>query len=131
MRVLFKNRLHQDDAYDVYFAKRGKADRTRALLEALETARERFCQEHDITNHAPIQVIPTTPDRCPGQQVADYFLWALQRFYERGEIRYIDLLWPSVSVVHDLDDTREKPYGVYYTQKRPLTRATLIDRPGI
>lgn len=131
VRYLFKNRLHKDDAYKIYFAKRGKADRTRALLEALKIARKRFCEEHGITNHAPIHVIPTTPERCVGQQVVDYFLWALQRFYERGEIRYIEMLWPSVSVIHDLDDKREKPYGVYYTQKRPLTRAALVDRPGI
>ncbi len=131
VRRLFKNRLHKDDKYNIYFSRRGKADRTRALLKALETARQRFCEGLGITNHAPIQVIPTTPERCSGQQVVDYFLWALQRFYERGETRYLELLWSSVSVIHDLDDTREKPYGVYYNQKRPLTRAALIDRPGI
>ena len=32
--------------------------------------------------------------------------WALQRLYERREDRYVELLWPSFGVVHDLDDTR-------------------------
>ena len=131
VRRLFKDRLHKDDAYSIYFAKRGKSDRTAALLQALAEARERFCAEHGITNRVPLAVIPTTPPECPGQQVADYFLWALQRLYERHEERYIALLWSSVSVVHDLDDTRQTPYGVYYTRKKPLTLAAIKGLPGI
>jgi len=131
VRRLFKDRLHKDDAYNIYFAKRGKSDRTTALLQALIVARERFCAQHRITNRAPLTVIPTTPPECPGQQVADYFLWALQRLYERHEERYIALLWPSVSVVRDLDDTRQASYGVYYTRKKPLTLAAIKDLPGI
>jgi len=56
----------------------------------------------------------------------------LQRYYERKEDRYLDLLWKSFRLVHDLDDTRLTPYGVYYTQKKPLTIAALEnDSPGI
>ena len=76
-------------------------------------------------------VVPTTLSKCPELQVVDYFLWALQRLYERREDRYIVLLWPSVSVVYDLDDRREAPYGAYYTRKKPLTSAALEDLPGI
>ena len=67
--------------------------------------------------------MPATPERCPGLQVADYYLWALQRLYERREERYVALLWSSFSLVHDLDDTREAQYGVYYSKRRPLTLA--------
>jgi len=78
----------------------------------------------------------TTPAQEPGLQVADYFLWALQRLYERGEARYITYLWPQVHLVQDVDDTRQARYGVYYTQKKPLTIAAVADRslnttPGI
>jgi hypothetical protein len=131
VRRLFKTHLHKDAEYNVYFSKRGKADRTAALQMALESTRERFCKQHAILNRAMIKVIPTTPAVCPGQQVTDYFLWALQRFYERGELRYIELLWDSVSVIHDVDDTRQTKYGIYYTQKKPLTAAALQKRPGI
>jgi hypothetical protein len=43
------------------------------------------------------------------------------------------LLWGSrfKSLRHDLDDTRQAQYGVYYTQKRPLTLAALESEPGI
>ncbi|MCX6036580.1 MAG: hypothetical protein NTW99_01550, partial [Chloroflexi bacterium] len=69
---------------------------------------------------------------CASLQAADYFLWALQRFYERREDRFLDFIWPAVRLVHDLDDTRQNAYGVYYTQKKPLTLAALEnDLPGI
>jgi hypothetical protein len=38
---------------------------------------------------------------------------------------------PAIRLVHDLDDTCQARYGVYYTQKRPLTLAALQKKPGI
>lgn len=132
VRRLFKNQLHKDDAYEIYFAKRGKVDRTTALSRALKVARLRFSEQTGITSDAPIQVIPCFPKECAGIQSVDYFLWALQRIYEgKQEDRYLNLLWPSVHLVHDVDDTREAKYGKYYTQKKPLTLAALKSLPGI
>ena len=54
----------------------------------------------------------------------DYFLWALQRFYERGEDRFVKLIWPQTKLVLDVDDNRTARYGVYYTQSKPLTLDT-------
>jgi hypothetical protein len=45
VRQLFKDRLHQHDAYEIYFARRGTSDRTAALRIALETARKRFSEK--------------------------------------------------------------------------------------
>ena len=131
VRRLFRDRLHKDDHYTIHFAKRGKSDRTAALEEALEAARRRFAQKHGTVSAAPIEVVPATPPRCVGLQAVDYFLWALQRLYERREDRFVGLLWPAFSLVHDIDDRREAAYGVYYTQKRPLTATALEGRQGI
>jgi len=131
VRRLFKNLLHKDDEYNIYFARRGKSDRTAALRRALETARNRFSMQWRTTSTAPIYVIPSTPPAHVGLQAVDYFLWALQRLYERREDRYVELLWPAFRLVHDLDDTRQARYGVYYSQKKPLTLAALEDLPGI
>lgn len=131
VRRLFKNLLHKDDAYRICFARRGRSDRTKALQEALDKARQRFSAQWGIASAAPIHVVPATPPESAGLQAADYFLWALQRLYERGEDRYVDLLWPAFSLVHDLDDTREARYGVYYSQKKPLTLAALESSSGI
>ncbi len=58
VRRLFKNLLHKDSSYDIYFAKRGKEDRTAALYAALESARERLFETWGIRGTAPIHVYP-------------------------------------------------------------------------
>ena len=132
VRVLFKNLLHQDDRYEIYFSKRWGQDRTEALMQALKTAQERFAQQWKKPTLPPLNVTPKKSQESSGLQAVDYFLWSLQRFYERREDRYLELLWSSFRLVHDLDDTRNAPYGVYYTRKKPLLLAALEnDLPGI
>jgi hypothetical protein len=130
VRRLFKNLLHKDDAYEVWFSRRGREDRTLALGRALEDARELFYRSWGIRGSAPIAATPRSPAEHAGLQAVDYFLWALQRFYERREDRYVGLLWPAFRLVHDLDDTRQAHYGAYYTQKQPLALAAVFG-PGI
>lgn len=133
IRRLFRDRLHKDARYyKILFSKRGKRDRTAALMDALEKARENFYKKWGIKGTAPIEVYPRSIAESPGLQAVDYFLWALQRFYERHEDRYVGYLWNTFRLVHDIDDTRQSKYGVYYNQKRPLTLAALEnDLPGI
>jgi len=69
-------------------------------------------------------VMPCSSSDNAGLQAVDYFLWALQRFYERKEDRFLNFLWPAFRLVRDDDDRRNK-YGEYYTQKKPLTLAAL------
>ena len=130
-RQLFRDRLHQVDTYEIHFAKRGNADRTAALRVALEAARQRFAEKWGKNNDVLINVLASKPENIASLQATDYFLWALQRFYERGESRYLDYLWPAFRLVRDIDDTRENKYGVYYTQKKPLTKAAKNDCSGI
>jgi len=130
-RQLFRDRLHQVDTYEIHFAKRGNADRTAALRVALEAARQRFAEKWGKNNDVLINVLASKPENIASLQATDYFLWALQRFYERGESRYLDYLWPSFRLVRDIDDTRENKYGEYYTQKKPLTKAAQNNLSGI
>lgn len=51
--------------------------------------------------------------------------------YERREDRYLQFVWPAVSLVRDLDDKRHNQYGVYYTKRNPLTLAAIKEKPGI
>jgi len=136
IRRLFKNLLHHESEYEIIFSKRGKSDRTAALRQALEAARDRFAQQWNIISNTPLQVSAVTPREHAGLQAVDYFIWALQRLYERGEDRYVAYLWSAFRVVQDIDDTREAGYGVYYSQKRPLNATALEWRiqnkkPGI
>ena len=122
---LFKERLSQHNRYHIIFSKRGKPDRLDALRKLVETASESLAQEPNSGNNPVTYVSAATPKEHAGLQAVDYFVWALQRLYERSEERYLVYLWDSVRLVHDIDDMREDSYGVYYTQKNPLTAAAL------
>jgi hypothetical protein len=129
---LFKDRLHKDDGYTIYFANRGSKDRTAALKAALETARSNFRRTWSIQGSGPIDVYPIAARQSAGLQATDYFLWALQRLYERDEGRYWEYIWPSVKLIHDVDDLNRTGYGEYYTQKNPLTAEIRQQKkPGI
>ena len=128
VRRLFKERLHKEDGYNVIFSKRGNSDRTKALMSALLVARERFLNKWKKNSDVPIQVSASSPVGNAGLQAVDYFLWAVQRIYEHGEDRYCNLLASSIKLIHDIDDIRQAGYGVYYTQKSPITAEAIRRR---
>lgn len=49
-----------------------------------------------------IQVNGAYPSQSPMLQVVDYCLWALQRYYERGEERYIEYIWGKVDRIEEI-----------------------------
>jgi len=129
---LFKDRLHKEGAFRIVFARRGTSDRTIAFKQALENARQNFRRTWGIEGNAPIEVVASQPSIEPCLQAADYFLWALQRLFEKNESRYLDFIWPKVSLIHDIDDVANHEYGEYYTQRNPLNRDAISKRsPGI
>jgi len=129
---LFRDRLHKDSSYAVTFSMRGNKPRTKSLEASLEQARSNFRRKYGATSIAPIEIIPSTPAESGGLQAVDYFLWALQRLFERGEDRYWNYVSNKVSLVHDVDDGRSNSYGEYYSRQRPLTCENLKKRePGI
>lgn len=125
IRRLLREKLHKSSEYQVFFSKRGKSDRTAALRQALETTRNRFAEQHELTSEASLQVSEARPQDQASLQAVDYFVWALQRLYERREERYLTFLWRAFRLVQDVHDTRKAGYGMYYTHKRPLTAAAL------
>ena len=54
-----------------------------------------------------------------------------KRLYEKGEDRFIRMLWLRCRLVRDIDDTRKAKYGAYYNKKTPLDAALLDGHPGI
>lgn len=74
-------------------------------------------------NPCVAEVRAGTPLTEPCLQAADYFLWAVQRFYERSEERYVELIWPQVGEIYDLDMTENNRRGVFYRKDKPLNLA--------
>lgn len=126
VRLLFKERLHQHEHYEVVFARRGRSDRTEALRRHLEQARRRFLRRHGKAADPIVEVTPAYSWESTSLQVADYCLWALQRCYERGESRFLEAIWSKVSLIHDVDDTRAKPYGQFLTRNTPPPTGSAI-----
>ncbi|MCH8043441.1 MAG: DUF3800 domain-containing protein [Planctomycetes bacterium] len=122
---IFKERLHKEDSYVIRFSRRGNRSRTAALRSSIEQARNNLRASWGIEATSPIEIMAANPAEAGGLQAVDYFLWALQRLYERGEERYWEYVAANVSLVHDVDDTRENGYGAYYTKKNPLKAESL------
>lgn len=90
------------DAYHIWIARRGKSDRTKALKEAIEHAERDFESKFGFGRKAEWHIHVSDPGTTVCLQAADYFLWALQRFYERGESRFLNMMWPQIGEIHDL-----------------------------
>ena len=129
VRQLFRQRLHRCPHSEVVFARRGKADRTDALRQQLLDVAAKSDDGGDTDHDRHIDVRPADPRTDPCLQVTDYCLWALQRCYEKCETRFIEALWPKVSLIRDLDDDRVNSYGAYLTRKSlPPTESAIKNR---
>ena len=125
VKRLFKHKLHKEEQYYVTFAKRGKSDRTDALRQALNKAQKNFDKTWNKKTESALNVMSDIPQNCAQLQVVDYYLWALQRLYEKREDRYYEFLKGSFRLVIDRSNTSNKPYGEYYDDKKPLTLAAV------
>ncbi len=119
------------DGYDLRIAKRGNKDRNAALRQALEHSESDFAQRFGFSRGGPDAwtTLVTNPKETICLQAADYFLWALQRFYEprihpeTGEVthetRFLDAVLPQVTQIHDMHFG--PAHGTFYTPTNPLT----------
>lgn len=111
--------------YHVWIAKRGQKDRNEALLTALGHAEGDFQASFGFARGNPEMwnLRISNPKSAPCLQAVDYFLWAVQRFYEPRrhpstnetirENRFLKLIWPQVGELHDLHFGGEE--GTFFT----------------
>jgi hypothetical protein len=118
---LFRNVLHKSVENHIVFAHRGKRQREQALRSAIDRAKRNFRRSHGIAADRPTSIRSAYPSQFAGLQIIDYYLWALQRLFERREDRFFQLLQKDYRLIMDLDDTRAKPYGEWYSDSNPLT----------
>lgn len=127
VKELFDKLHRMSAAVRICFPERANKSPNAAFRTALEQAAFSFAQSFGFAHPARNEVISITPPHCPGLQAVDYYLWGLQRFYERSEEHYLDLIWPQVGEVHDLDRRENGRRGVSTRNKsrsieRPLGR---------
>jgi Protein of unknown function (DUF3800) len=105
----------------ITFAVRGAKPRTHALQQLLDKIDADFIRDFGFAPHGQTKIHSGYPAQSAGLQACDYLLWALQRFYERGEERYLKAMWPKFGRVIDLES------GEFH-EKHPLT---LENRAGV
>lgn len=107
----------------IVFAKLGKSDRKEALRNVIHRV-VRFAGDADDPTYTDrVQIDAAFPKDAAGLQVADYYLWALQRMFkrEKGERRYYESVMTAYRMVWDIDDRRNSPDGEVYDAKNPFT----------
>lgn len=131
VKSLFKRCLHTADRNVITFARRGKSAREEALRQAIRRAQENYERDIGIVAHRLTKVIPSVPSESHGLQAIDYFLWAIQRLYERGEDRYFNFLTPQFRLIMDFDDgSSGRSYGRWYSDADPLTKEKMMPVEG-
>jgi hypothetical protein len=55
-----------------------------------------------------------------GLQIIDYVLWSIKQLYFDKKEYYLKIIENKIKLIIDLDDKREKGYGVYYTKHNKI-----------
>lgn len=122
---LLKNKLSQDEKLVLHLSERGKSTKNHNLELALQKAVQRVNSNPGGNEEIKTKVIFNVnyPSNEPILNLADYFCWAIQRVFEKGETRYYEFLKNKISLVIDLYD-KEKYDGFrnYYSVENPLTK---------
>jgi len=117
---VFHGLLHKADNNHIDFAKRGTTSRQGALKKALTSTHARFSKKYPHAGVANTHLRSLVPSQSAGIQIVDYLLWSLQRLYEKADDSAWKLTQDKFSLVKDLDDKRNKPYGEWYSKKNSL-----------
>ena len=146
VRSLFGKFHHVADCYNLCVAQRGKKDRNRAITQALEHAERDFEEKFGFSRGGIDcwKITISNPETTACLQAVDYFLWAVQRFYEARfdndgnnildqatgmeirEERFLQMLWPQIGEIHDLHFGSSR--GTFFTAQQPLS---LEERFGV
>jgi hypothetical protein len=130
---LIKNKLSLGKKLILNIAERGKTTKNQNLEIALQKAKKRF--EENVKNKDKListSVVFNVQNQKtePILNIADYLCWAIQRVFEKGEMRYYNYMSEKISLVIDIYDTnRYQGNENYYTKKNQLTAKNKISPP--
>jgi hypothetical protein len=128
---LVKNRLKRAGTLVLNVAERGSSTREKVLIEALKLATKRAAKKWGNENLKATAVFNIQNPRTePLLTTSDYLCWAVQRVFEKGEVRHYDYLMEKIRLVVDLyDRDKYKGYRNYYDKKNPLKAENKIGSP--
>lgn len=120
IKRLFRNLLHKAEENIIVFSTRGESNRNKALANAIEKAKLNFEKAYGKKSDKKVKIYSAYAHEHAGLQAIDYYLWAIQRFYEREETRFYEFLQDDFKLIMDLDDKRNKEYGEWYSSRNKL-----------
>jgi hypothetical protein len=122
---LLKNKLNAYEKLVLNISNRGTCTTHTNLEKGLQRALVRANPTKN--NNCKVTFNVQNPTAEPLLNIADYFCWATQRVFERGECRYYEFLIDKFSLVVDVYDTsRYHGNQNYYNKKNPLTEANQL-----
>ena len=119
---LFERQLHLAHRNTILFARRGNKAQQHALRGAVEAGVVAFRQKYPGAAATTVDIETAYCADEPLLQAADYALWAVQRAFERREMRYYDFIAPKIELVWDIYDFASIEAGrpVIFTRKNPF-----------
>lgn len=99
---LLEDHLHTYPEIDCYFSVMGNVVRQDTMQEAINSAITSFWSKHNYENNSTIRILIQQNSEEPLLQAADYFLWAVQRSYERGENRFFNFMRDKILQVKEV-----------------------------
>ena len=125
---LLKNKLSKSEKIVLHISERGKSTKNLNLELAYKKALQRFKKKGGEENEEnKIVFNVNVPTSEPLLNVADYFCWSIQRLFEKGEVRYYNLLKDKISLVVDVyDSANYENYRNYNGPKNELKKENKI-----
>ncbi len=115
---LFKNKLHLAEKNYITYASRGNRKREEPFSDALQVAINDFEKQWKTKVDSEYKVEAHRPSGEPCLQVVDYMNWAVQRAFERGEMRYFNYVKEKVKFLVDIYDFDKYPTNFYNSKNQ-------------
>lgn len=118
---LFSRQLHLATQNTIVFARRGTKAKQHALRSAVEAGTAKFRTKYKNAAVTSVHVDTSQPAQEPALQAVDYVLWAVQRAFEKGEMRFFEYMREKIELVWDVYDFEklgEKQGAVIYDRRK-------------
>ena len=123
--LLFWQRIHHAMHVEIILSKRGASDRTESLRREFENMNAASRVKQPLGS---IRVTIENSRHSACLQLVDYCLWALQRAYERGDVRFLHAIWDKVRFIYDSDGENRSYSSELSRNSNPPTEEELKAR---
>lgn len=115
---LFENKLHLTKHNEIFFAVRGSKTRQIPLEQAIQKAISTFEGKWKKKVESTFKINPQSPSGEPCLQVIDYINWAIQRAFNKQDMRFYKFIEDKVKYLVDIYDNDKYPKNFYHSRNK-------------